>query len=72
MKAFQRVQIVPINSPALAGPNECEWAERHCQAALRAGIGEIQVNYPYLPLHPVLVANPTKVYHWFSNYAASW
>ena len=71
MKAFERVQIVPINAPALAGPDERQWAVNFCQAALRAGISEIQVNFPYLPLHPELVANPKKVYHWFSNYAAS-
>ena len=71
LKAFERIQIVPIHGPALAGPNEHQWAARHCQAALRAGIGEIQVNYPYLPLHPELVANPKKVYHWFSNFATS-
>ena len=61
MKAFERVQIVPINGAALAGPNEREWAVRYCQAALRAGIDEIQVNFTYLPLHPELVANPAKV-----------
>ena len=71
MKAFERVQIVPGNGPALAGPNEREWAVHYCQAALRAGIEEIQVNFLYLPIHPVLMEDPTKVYHWFSEYAPS-
>jgi len=72
MNAFKRVSIVPSNHPALsAGTENRQWAVDYCEAAQRAGIDEIQVNFLSMPLHPILLEDPTRVYHWFSDYAAS-
>ena len=69
---FQRVQTVSVNSPPrTAGKNNRQWAAEYCQAAARTGINEIQINFLSLPLHPILMAEPSKRYHWFSHYAAS-
>jgi len=72
MPAFGRVSVVPTNVPGLSGgPEERRWAIEYCEAARRSGVGEVQVNFLSLPVHPILMEDPARVYHWFSNYAAS-
>lgn len=72
MKPFERIAIVPVTEPPQsAGTEGRAWACDHCEAAMRAAVTEIQVNYLSTPMHQILCEDPTKVYHWFSHYAPS-